>query len=104
MKKINPSRWRKPSPEEIDFDAEPIKKPVEQGGEAQKPADNIRTAVRTPLPEYRVMIPQKRIRIRHAFEIYEDQLDAFKKIQAAHRDVRGNRGVPSLSDMGPRIV
>ncbi|MBI3421286.1 MAG: hypothetical protein HY006_04420 [Candidatus Sungbacteria bacterium] len=102
MKKINPSRWRKPSPEEIDFEAEPIaNRPlgVEQGSGAQKTTDKTRTSVRMPLPQYHVVIPQKRVRIRHAFEIYEDQLDAFKKLQAAHRDIHGNNRAPSLSDM-----
>lgn len=102
MKKVVQGRWHKPNPEKIDFEAEPIahRAPeAEQGSTAQKSADRPRTSVRTPLPQYNVLIPQKRVRIRHAFEIYEDQLDAFKKLQAAHRDMHGNNGVPSLSDM-----
>ena len=100
MKKVDPSRFKKP--EEIAFEAEPIVN--RQNVPAIKPTvvppqAGERTPVRTQPTIHRISIPQKRVRIRHAFEIYEDQLDALKKIQTAHRDIHGNAGTPSLSDM-----
>ena len=99
MKKVDPSRFKKP--EEIAFEAEPI---VNRHGvptirQSTPPQAVERTPVRTQPTMHRISIPQKRVRIRHAFEIYEDQLDALKKIQTAHRDIHGNAGTPSLSDM-----
>lgn len=102
MKKINPSRWKKPNPEEIDFEAEPIigdRIETKQGNEVKKIADKTRTSGHTPLPQHYIIIPQKRIRIRHAFEIYEDQLEAFKKLQAAYRDTHNDNKILSLSDI-----
>lgn len=99
MKQVDPSRFKKD--EEIEFQGEPItnQKPsvVKQASPPLKTAE--RTDVRTQPIIYRVSVPQKRIRIRHAFDIFEDELDALKKIQSAHRDTHGNAGTPSLSDM-----
>jgi hypothetical protein len=102
MKKVNPNRFGHKE-EEIDFQAEPItnKRPAVKENAVKMPP------VAPKLPQerverqtlYHITIPGKRVRIRHAFDIYEDQLDALKKIQSAHRDQRGNAGTPSLSDM-----
>lgn len=105
MKQVNPSRFKKE--EEIDFQAEPIvsvadqsqKPPLVKQQASPPPKATERTPVRTQPIVYRVLVPQKRVRIRHAFDIYEDELDALKKIQSAHRDTHGNAGTPSLSDM-----
>lgn len=104
MKEINPSRFKKVDPNDLsDFQAEPIrnKPPIQAAPVLQQriivaPNDIKRTDVRTV---HHIVVPQKRVRIRHAFEIFEDQLEAFKKIQSAHRDTHGNNGTPSLSDM-----
>jgi hypothetical protein len=101
MKQVNPRRFGRKE-EEIDFHAEPITNKRQTGegvpkivSEAPKrPQDaSLRPMV------HHITIPQKRVRIRHAFDIFEDQLDALKKIQSAHRDTHGNTGTPSLSDM-----
>jgi hypothetical protein len=101
MKQVNPRRFGHKE-EEIDFHAEPITNKRQTGegvpkivSEAPKrPQD----ASQRPMVHH-ITIPQKRVRIRHAFDIFEDQLDALKKIQSAHRDTHGNTGTPSLSDM-----
>lgn len=104
MKEINPSRFKKVDPNDLsDFQAEPIlNKPSIPDAPVLQQRINVprnepnRTDVRTV---HHIVVPQKRVRIRHAFEIFEDQLEAFKKIQSAHRDTHGNNGTPSLSDM-----
>jgi hypothetical protein len=101
MKKVNPDRFGH-KVEEIDFDAEPItnKRPLGESapktpaGATKRPQDDAGRHM-----VHHISIPQKRVRIRHAFDIYEDQLEALKKIQSAHRDNHGNSGTPSLSDM-----
>ncbi len=40
-----------------------------------------------------------RRKTRHPFDIYEDQLEALKKMQMAMREQTGSRGVPTLGDM-----
>jgi hypothetical protein len=101
MKQVNPRRFGHKE-EEIDFDAEPITHKRQTGDSVQKTAaeppkrpqeDVVRQMV------HHIAIPQKRVRIRHAFDIFEDQLEALKKIQSAHRDTHGHTGIPSLSDM-----
>jgi hypothetical protein len=100
MKQVNPRRFGHKE-EEIDFHAEPITNKRQTGEGAKivseapkRPQDaSLRPMV------HHITIPQKRVRIRHAFDIFEDQLDALKKIQSAHRDTHGTTGTPSLSDM-----
>jgi hypothetical protein len=100
MKQVNPRRFGHKE-EEIDFDAEPItNKKQSQGASkiASEAPKRPQDASLRPMVHH-ITIPQKRVRIRHAFDIFEDQLDALKKIQSAHRDNHGNTGTPSLSDM-----
>jgi hypothetical protein len=101
MKQVNPRRFGHKE-EEIDFTAEPITNKRQPGDSVTKTAGEPpkrlqETSVRQIV--YHIAIPQKRVRIRHAFDIFEDQLEALKKIQSAHRDNHGNTGTPSLSDM-----
>ncbi len=102
MKKVNPNRFGHKE-EEIDFQAEPItnKRPITKESDFKMPPPAPKLPQESVLRQtrYHITIPGKRVRIRHAFDIYEDQLDALKKIQSAHRDQHGNAGTPSLSDM-----
>jgi hypothetical protein len=101
MKQVNPRRFGRKE-EEIDFDAEPITNKRQTGESVPKivseASKRLQNASLRPTVHH-ITIPQKRVRIRHAFDIFEDQLDALKKIQAAHRDNHGTTGTPSLSDM-----
>jgi triphosphoribosyl-dephospho-CoA synthetase len=101
MKQVNPRRFGRKE-EEIDFHAEPITNKRQAGESVFKtagdPPKRPQDASERPMVHH-ISIPQKRVRIRHAFDIFEDQLDALKKIQAAHRDTHGTTGTPSLSDM-----
>ena len=98
MKPLKPQRFGRE--EEINFQAEPIthqkpasapKSPVDGQNRPQK-------SVSEPIV-LRIVIPHKRARIRHAFDIFEDQLNALKTLQDSHRDLHGNAGTPSLSEM-----
>jgi hypothetical protein len=40
-----------------------------------------------------------RRKVRHPFDIYDDQLEALKKLQIAIREVSGSKAVPTLGDM-----
>jgi hypothetical protein len=101
MKQVNPRRFGRKE-EDIDFDAEPITNKKQTGEGIPKIASE---APKRPQEAFvrhmvhHITIPQKRVRIRHAFDIFEDQLEALKKIQSAHRDTHGTTGTPSLSDM-----
>jgi hypothetical protein len=101
MKQVNPRRFGRKE-EEIDFDAEPITNKRQTGESVPKivseASKRLQNASLRPTVHH-ITIPQKRVRIRHAFDIFEDQLDALKKIQVAHRDNHGTTGTPSLSDM-----
>jgi hypothetical protein len=101
MKQVNPHRFGHKE-EEIDFDAEPITNKRQPGESVSRtsaePPKRPQEDVVRPMVHH-ISIPQKRVRIRHAFDIFEDQLEALKKIQSAHRDKHGNTGTPSLSDM-----
>jgi hypothetical protein len=101
MKQVNPRRFGRKD-EDIDFDAEPITHKKQTGESvpktaAEPPKRSQEDVVRHTV--HHITIPQKRVRIRHAFDIFEDQLEALKKIQSAHRDTHGTTGTPSLSDM-----
>jgi hypothetical protein len=101
MKQVNPRRFGRKD-EDIDFDAEPITHKKQTGDGVPKIASE---APKRPQEAFvrhtvhHITIPKKRVRIRHAFDIFEDQLEALKKIQSAHRDTHGATGTPSLSDM-----
>jgi hypothetical protein len=100
MKQVNPRRFGHKE-EEIDFDAEPITNKKQSQGVpkiASEAPKRLQDASERPTVHH-ITIPQKRVRIRHAFDIFEDQLDALKKIQSAHRDNHDTTGTPSLSDM-----
>lgn len=47
---------------------------------------------------YTIEIPQQRRKIRHPFDIFEDQLEALKKIQVAEHEEAGSKERP-LGDM-----
>jgi hypothetical protein len=101
MKQVNPRRFGHKE-EEIDFHAEPItnKRQTRESvfKTAGEPPKRPQDASERPMVHH-IAIPQKRVRIRHAFDIFEDQLEALKKIQSAHRDNHDTTGTPSLSDM-----
>jgi hypothetical protein len=103
MKQVNPERFKKPRPESIAFEGEAIPdSPPEE-------RPNERTSVRTE-PEqahanlYTVVIPERRRKVRHAFDIYEDQLEALKKLQIAAQDEMGSRQAPTLGEMAQKAL
>ena len=120
MKEIDESRFQKQKkkPEPIGFDAAPLaddpttplQKPLQTQGKKAFVRSNGRTDVRTKttseqLPTtYVIQVPDYRRKIRHAFDIYEDHLDALKKIQLAEREHSKGRGVPTLGDMAQEAL
>ena len=105
MKEIKERRFQKKKPEDIGFTAalmterttersavRPNTRPDVQHEEASPPTD-------APTPAYILTVPATRRKVRHAFDIYEDHLDALKKIQMAERDLSGKRSGKTLGDM-----
>ena len=111
MKNVDPKRFQAKKPEEISFSGAPL--PENTG----RKEGNVRTDERTsgrpdghkptpgskqPEPEaanvYMIEIPEQRRKIRHPFDIHEDQLDGLKKIQIARRESSGGKE-PALGEM-----
>ncbi|MCK5123514.1 MAG: hypothetical protein KAQ87_05220 [Candidatus Pacebacteria bacterium] len=115
MKKVNTKRFQQKNPENISFQGDSI---------PQKP---LNTAKNTPLPSeekknertnetisertnertvkdivsensYVVIVPTERVKIRHSFDIFEDQKTALDKIQMALKD-SGQKRKPVLGEM-----
>jgi hypothetical protein len=51
-----------------------------------------------------VVIPKNRRKIRHPFDIYEDQLEVLKRLQLAAQDEAGSKAVPTLGDMARQAL
>lgn len=111
MKNVDPKRFQAKKPEEISFNGAPLSE------NPQKKEGSVRTDVRTsvrsdekrpqPAPEseaaalpnvYTIEVPAQRRKIRHPFDIHEDQLEALKKIQIAEREEAGGKE-RTLGDM-----
>ena len=128
MKKVNTQRFQEKKPENISFQASPIlEKPLstakntslpieetknERTNETMSERTNERT-VNKINPDitktkkesdiasgnfYTVEIPTERIKIRHSFDIFEDQKTALDKIQMALKD-SGQKKKPVLGEM-----
>ena len=98
MKEIKTSRFAKE--EEINFEAQPITNTRPPSTPPKKAAvrENVVQQNISNVHKFKINVPKKRVRIRHAFEIYGDQLQALKKIQDASRDL-DELNSPSLADM-----
>ncbi len=98
------------TPEEIDFHGQDIPEPAPPPtNEADSPSSdrtNVRPTVRTDTPSdmphtYPATVPGERRKIRHAFDIFEDQLVNLRKIQGVATVVDGApyKAAPTLGDM-----
>ena len=98
MKEIKTNRFAKE--ESINFDAHPITNTKPSSTPVKKPTirQNLGQDSLHSINKFQITVPKKRVRIRHAFEIYGDQLQALKKIQDASRDLDDSK-LPSLADM-----
>ena len=112
MRKVDPRRFLKKQPEEFDFQGEPLadSPPPKSGEFKQTVPPSARPDGRTSPKEpqvaprdtanaYIITIPENRRKVRHPFDIYDDQLEALKKLQIAVREVSGSKAVPTLGDM-----
>lgn len=111
MKEIDEARFQKRKKDDINFNAPPIvesppeqdeKPPIIKGFSGQR-RPSVRTNVRAEQGSagdtYVITIPEERRKIRHAFDICEDQLDSLKKIQMAERGERGAKASQKLGEM-----
>ncbi len=112
MKKVETERFQTKKPEEISFRGAPL--PENPPRKVEVVRTSVRTSVRPseikventdPQGEiseetnkYSIEVPAQRRKIRHPFDIYEDQLDALKKIQIAERESSGGKE-RTLGDM-----
>ena len=110
MKEIKERRFQKKKPEDIGFAAPSM---AERTSERSSVRPNTRPNVQPkepPLtadpttPAYIITIPATRRKIRHAFDICEDHLDALKKIQMAERDLSGKRSGKTLGDIAQEAL
>jgi hypothetical protein len=102
MKDVNESRFGKKQPEIMAFKAEALEIPLPSTQHEDKNTDD------TPVPQlpeqpvapprYRIEIPPERRKIRHTFDIFEDQLEALKWLQVAERE-QGTKTPPKLGEM-----
>ncbi len=102
MKEIKERRFQKKKPEDIGF-AAPLMAERSDERPSVRPKEPPLTADATT-PAYIITIPATRRKIRHAFDIYEDHLDALKKIQMAERDISGKRSGKTLGDIAQEAL
>ena len=125
MKKVNTQRFQEKKPENISFQASPLLEkptttvkntPVQTEKERPSEPSSERTNERTvnknkPVATekadsgdvasgnfYTIEIPADRAKIRHSFDIFEDQKNALEKLQMALKD-SGQKKKPVLGDM-----
>lgn len=107
MKDIIPSRFlRNKRPEELDFKGQDI--PDSPTAEAPEQPEGVRPSGRSDnsvgSTRYNVVIPKARRKIRHPFDIYEDQLEVLKRLQLAAQDEVGSKAMPTLGDMAQQAL
>ena len=102
MKEIKERRFQKKKPEDIGFTAASMTERTNVRPNVQ-PKEPPLTADPTT-PAYIITTPATRRKIRHAFDIYEDHLDALKKIQMAERDLSGKRSGKTLGDIAQEAL
>jgi hypothetical protein len=113
MKEINENRFQKKAPEAIAFQGAPLRD-ISSSPPRDEPESFERPSVRTDeqelsvVPEsvasYVVRVPVERRKTRHPFDIYEDQLDALRKIQLAEREEAGQKRGKSLGEMAQEAL
>ena len=114
MKNVEPQRFQAKKPEEISFSGSPLPdNPQKKEGsarpdgrtsgrpDAHKPVQALKKpeAQKEGANVYAIEVPEQRRKIRHPFDIYEDQLEALKKIQIARRENTGSKEAPALGEM-----
>jgi hypothetical protein len=111
MKEINENRFQKKTPEPIAFQGAQLPKtpPVASSEPVPAVRPNGRTDEDThpqtaESPSYVVRIPAERRKTRHPFDIYEDQLDALRKIQLAEREAAGHKTSKTLGEMAQEAL
>ncbi len=108
MKEIKINRFLRRKPENISFAGTPIPEPIEsqqpvKRNDSDSEQENVRSDVRPSerqslTDQFTVFIPQARKKIRHSFDIYEDQKIALDKLQLAIMfDLEGKK--PSLGEI-----
>ena len=113
MKQIKTSRFSKKRPEEISFQGAAIlekpktkkrSKPAKKRQKSKSVRTNARSSIRSTertgnkeVFHCRIEVPGQRRKIRHSFDIFEDQKSALEKLQLAIANQEGTK--PSLGDM-----
>lgn len=115
MKTINTQRFKKSAPEDISFQGSPIldnpPKPVknlksvrtdehpnERTDTPIELSDEKEASLIDNIGVYSLEIPQERRKIRHSFDIFEDQKTSLEKIQLAIKEAN-NIKKPALGDL-----
>jgi hypothetical protein len=113
MKDINENRFQKKTPESIAFQGAtlpdtPPPLPLHEPEHLER--TNGRTDASHPpsphaeAPSYIIRIPPERRKTRHPFDIYEDQLDALRKIQLAEREEARQKSGKTLGEMAQEAL
>ena len=113
MKEINENRFQKKAPESIVFQGAQLPD-IPPPPATHEPEPSERPSVRTDehrpsavpesMPSYVVRVPAERRKTRHPFDIYDDQLDALRKIQLAEREEARQKRAKSLGDMAQEAL
>jgi hypothetical protein len=113
MKEINENRFQKKTPESIAFQGATLPEtppplPLPEPELPERPSG--RTDENSPFPTYEsvpsyvVRVPPERQKTRHPFDIYEDQLDALRKIQLAEREEARQKRGKTLGEMAQEAL
>lgn len=114
MKKVDTQRFLRRKPESVSFQGTPISNRPNAEEPATKQAPeaivrpneqpNVRPTVETTNQEnaqsnhYVISVPHLRKKIRHSFDIFEDQKSALDKLQIAIAESHGNKK-PAFGEM-----
>lgn len=113
MKEINENRFQKKAPEPIAFQGVqlpdiPPPPPTHEPDIVERPfvrPDESEPSARLEsVPSYVVRVPAERRKIRHPFDIFEDQLDALQKIQLAEREETRRKRRKALGEMAQEAL
>ena len=117
MKKLKTSRFTTKLPEEISFQGTAISenpkakkrsKPAKKRHKSKSERTNVRTNTRSSIRSdersetkeifhCKIEVPEVRRKVRHSFDIFEDQKSALEKLQLAIANQEGTK--PSMGDM-----
>jgi hypothetical protein len=109
MKQINEHRFQK-KPEAIAFQSVKLPETPPPPSTQEPERTNGRTdgnassTASEDVPSYVIRLPAERRKTRHPFDIFEDQLDALRKIQLVEREAAGHKSSKTLGEMAQEAL